>query len=374
MRSIIARIEDALVGLGDVDQLRVLSVPMGHDFSSSDYLSLTKHPHILERVKQSVDEEGYGSSSSRFIRGERDIYTRVQRRLADFKRCERTLLFPSGYAANIGVLSTLIKKGDIVFSDQMNHASIIDGLRLSGADIQIYPHLDMESLRDKIALAPMGKQKFLVTESLFSMDGDIAPLDRIAEIARTHDIALIVDEAHAVGLYGPNGAGLINRFGIEDDVLVSVNGLGKAFGCYGAFVAGPKSVMEYVMQRARTLMFTTALPPLAIAAVDAALDIIEAGDDLRKRLFHNVAMFSDALMRANLALPASTSTPIIPVIIGANTRTKAIAERMQTAGFDVKAIRPPSVPNHSARLRITTNLSHSEDLIRSFVEHLRASL
>lgn len=374
MNSLLTRLENDLRVLDKCDQVRTLVPPKGSDFCSNDYLALSKHPRIINAVKTTVEQDGYGSSSSRYIRGDRNSYHSLQTRLAQFKRCDKAELFSSGYAANVGALSSLIKKGDVVFSDQLNHASIIDGLRLSGANINIFPHASVEKLYQGLKRAPSNAQKFLVTESLFSMDGDIAPLHKYAEIASEFDVAMIVDEAHAVGLYGENGSGLIDHFQVNSAVTLSINGLGKAFGCYGAFVGGHHLAVNYITQRARTLMYTTALPPLAISAIDAALDIIEAGDDLRKQLFHNVLIFSHELKSANIGCFDHVISPIIPIIIGDNRRAKSVADKMQEAGFDVRAIRPPTVPDQSARLRITINISHNADLIRTFVEHLRISL
>lgn len=356
------------------DQTRVLRSPIGHDFCSNDYFSLSRHETIIAAAQNSLAIDGYGSSSSRYIRGERDHYEVLQTKLAHFKQSESALLFSSGYAANLGVLSSLIKKDDVVFSDQLNHASIIDGVRLSGATIKVFPHNNVDSLRTMIAETKVQGQKFLVTESLFSMDGDAAPLDLYAEIAQQFNVALIVDEAHAVGLYGKNGAGLINHFGVENAVLVSTNGLGKAFGCYGAFVAGNRLVIDYLVQRARTLMFSTALPPLCISAIDAALSLIIEGNHLRTRLFQNVALLNYLLSRAGITNAPSFMSPIAPIILGSNQYAQAISDQLCQAGFDVRAIRPPTVATNSSRLRITTNVSQSTEMINSLVEHLSSFL
>jgi len=365
-----ARLDGELRSIRARDQWRDLRPPQGYDFCSNDYLNLARHPQIVASAKKALEIEGYGSSSSRFIRGDRQTIHSLEVKLARFKRCDRALLFSSGYAANVGSLSSLIKKDDLVFSDQLNHASIIDGLRLSRARIHIFPHLQVDELRRQLGHAPTNVVKFLVTESLFSMDGDIAPLDKYAQLARDFNLALVVDEAHALGLYGKRGSGLINQFGVEGAVTLSVNGLGKAFGCYGAFVAGSKTVIDYVTQSARTSMYSTALPPLAISAIDVALGLIEDGDRLRAHLFHNVSWFKELLPKACV----NTVSPIIPMVIGDNKRTLDIAAHLLSAGFDVKAIRPPTVQAHKARLRITTNLSHSDELIKRFVQHLRGLL
>jgi 8-amino-7-oxononanoate synthase len=372
MRGLIHRLERELSALRDREQLRVLRPPRGHDFCSNDYLALARHPQIIEAVKHSVEQDGYGATSSRFIRGENASFHHVQKRLAHFKGCESALLFSSGYAANLGALSSLIGKDDLVFSDALNHASIIDGLRLSGATINIYPHLDVHHLKNALNDAPKSAQKFLVTESLFSMDGDIAPLDIYADLAQRYETALIVDECHAVGLYGHQGAGLVNQFGIDDQVLLSINGLGKAFGCYGGFVAGENLVIDYLVQKARTLMFTTALPPLALAAIDAALNLVMVGD-LQAKFFHNVSYLSQRLTACGL-LEQNTKTPIFPIILKENGRAKAVAEALKECGYDIKAIRPPTVPEDSARLRITANIAHSHELMDGFIAALKRIL
>ena len=374
MSSLFARLERDLHVLSNSNQWRTTTKPHGLDFCSNDYLSLSRHPHIIQCAKRTLDNDGYGSSSSRFIRGERTCYQTLEQRLSRFKQCERALLFSSGYLANIGVLSTLIKKGDLVLSDQLNHASIIDGLRLSGADIRIFGHNNVDEVFDILKNASKPTQKFPVTESLFSMDGDFAPLDRYADMAQKFDVALIVDEAHSVGLYGTSGSGLIDHFGIANEVMLSINGLGKAFGCYGAFVAGTNIVIDYLFQKSRTLIYTTALPPLAISAIDAALDLVEQGDDLREKLFQNVSLLRGKLFPYFAIHNQGLLSPIIPIIIGNNQQAMIAAAQLQQAGFDVKAIRPPSVPENKARLRITTNVSHCESSLESIAHKLRSFL
>lgn len=375
MQKLFDRMSSELSLIAFRDQLRVPRPPRGHDFCSNDYLSLTRHEVIQKAAMHTLTQEGYGSSSSRYIRGEREIYHALENKLARFKGCDRSVLFSSGYAANVGALAAIIKKSDVVFSDKLNHASIIDGLRLSGATIRIFPHNDVDALRVMLAeSSSQESQRFIVTESLFSMDGDIAPLNRYAELARSFNAALIVDEAHATGLYGKNGAGLVDYFGVTEQVLLSLNPLGKAFGCYGAFAAGSEIVITYLVQRARTLMFSTALPPLCIAAIDAAVTLVENGNNARAKLFNNARLLRDLLLAHGIPLSASDQSPIIPVIIGDNQQARMLAENMLQAGFDVRAIRPPTVSENSARLRITANTSQSESLIRAFVNQLVSQL
>lgn len=362
------RIASELSLLKDRAMLRSLKPPEGHDFSSNDYFKLTLNAHLIKAVKEGAEHYGYGSSSSRFIRGERSLYDRLEQRLAHFCHAEAALIFSSGYLANIGVLQALIKKGDFVFSDALNHASIIDGLRLCGAHVVIYPHAHIDFLSKALKEAPKEGAKFIVSESLFSMDGDIAPLLSLAALARSHDAALIVDEAHAIGIYGKEGAGLIEHFGIRDEVLCSINGLGKAFGCFGAFVVGQAQVIELIKQRARTLMYTTALPPLALCAIDSALTQIQENPWWRQTLFTRIERFSE------LYKPLGLSSPIIPLMLKDNNRALFVSEALRKAGFDVRAIRPPTVPEGTARLRITTNIGQSDELIDEFMRVVRAVL
>lgn len=363
------RMAEELQGLKEQALLRKLTVPCGHDFSSNDYFALSQHEQIKAVVKESVDSHGYGSTSSRFIRGERALYQALEERLASWCNAPSALLFSCGYMANIGVLTSLIKKEDIVFSDSLNHASIIDGLRLTNAKVIIFPHRDLGWLSNALKETPVAGAKFIVTESLFSMDGDIAPLNDYADLARKYDAPLIVDEAHAVGIYGPGGTGLIDHFGIRNEVLCAINGLGKAFGCYGAFIAGPTMAIELIKQRARTLMYSTALPPLALCAIDEALSLIIAGDHLRKALFANMTHLQSL---HNFKGPLAA--PIVPVILNDSERALKVAARLNELGFDVRAIRWPTVAKDSARLRITTKVSHTSALIDEFLSHLRACL
>ena len=372
--SVLKRIERDLKCIAELKQIRTLSLPHGHDFCSNDYLALSRHPEIIEAVMEDLAHSGLGSTSSRFIRGERDKNCTLEKRLAEFKRSEKALLFSSGYSANIGALSCLIKKGDLVFSDALNHASIIDGLRLSKAQIIIYPHLDVQHLRGILKDTPQGPAKFLITESLFSMDGDIAPLPIYADLCHKYDVALMVDEAHAVGIIGQNGSGLIEHFGLEDEVLLSINGLGKAFGCYGAFAAAKEQVIEYLVQTARTLMFSTAPPPVLLSAIDRALSLVKSGDHLRKKLFHNIALLNESLTECGLIRPDKELTPIMPIMLKNNHEAMEASNKMRALGYDIRAIRPPTVPEGSARLRLCTNVTHTDDLLLEVVSRLREVL
>ncbi len=339
---------------------RSLDPPKGIDFCSNDYLGLATHPLVKQRMAAAVCEQGCGSTGSRLLRGERESFQHVERRFARFKGTERALYFSSGYLANMAVLTTLAESGDVILSDERNHASFIDGARLSHARRVVFPHGDAEALTRLLAEERGPGQKFVITESLFSMDGDFAPLKEYAALCRTMNAALIVDEAHAVGIYGARGSGWIEACGVEEDVLLSINTAGKALGVAGAFVAGPEWAIESLVQRARTFIFSTAPPPSVAAAIEASLDVIAAEPERRTRL-----LALAAYLRERLAVVGSSQ--IIPVILGTNERAVETAAELQRNGFDVRAIRPPTVPPGTARLRISVNANLSDDVLDRFV-------
>jgi 8-amino-7-oxononanoate synthase len=316
-----------------------------------------------------IARDGAGSTGSRLLRGDRPAFTDVERQFAALKGTERALYFSSGYLANISVLTTLAEKGDVIFSDQLNHASLIDAVRLSSASRVVFPHGDLAALEPLIAEHSAEKQAFIVTESLFSMDGDIAPLEEYAALCRATGAALVVDEAHAVGIYGERGSGLLEASGIDPNSCVSINTAGKALGVAGAFVAGPEWAIDYLIQRARPFIFSTAPPPSVAAALAASLDIVETEPERRARLASRVTRLYDALSAHGLAVPCDPSH-IIPIVIGDNARTVAAAEALQAQGFDVRAIRPPSVPAGTARLRISVNAMLDDATIDRFAAAL----
>ena len=356
MRPLEQRLRRHVAELEREGLLRKRRPPHGIDLSSNDYLGLAAHPYIKERMAAAVCEMGAGSTGSRLLRGERECFTALEQRFAAFKGAERSLYFSSGYLANLAVLTTFPESGDTIFSDERNHASLIDGARLSRAQRVVFPHLCPGRVPDG---GP--ENAFLVTESVFSMDGDIAPL---AEY-RTLNAALIVDEAHSVGLYGERGSGLIGG----EEAFVSVNPAGKALGVAGAFVAGPAWAIEYLEQRARSFIFSTAAPPAIAAALDASLDLVAAEPERRARVFALARHLREELAAKGVAVPPGDS-PIIPVIIGENDRAVTIALALQEAGFDVRAIRPPTVPQGTARLRISINAGLSEEILARFVKCL----
>lgn len=344
---------------------RRLKPRFGIDLCSNDYLGLSNHPQLKERMAEAVYRLGCGSTASRLLRGEVEDFARAEQAFAHFKKAESSLFFGSGYAANIGVLTTFPQSGDVVFSDRLNHASIIDALRLSRATTTIFPHCDTDALYRAIRNTPCAGQRFLVTESVFSMDGDEAPLKDYAQVCTETDTALIVDEAHAVGVFGSNGSGLIEELGI--DCFISINTAGKALGVMGAFVAGPSWAIEYLIQRARTFIFSTAPPPAVAAALELAIELIEQNPEMRKELLKRAALVRSHLQGLGLSVPEGRSQ-IVPVILGEVETTLQVAEYFQSKGFDVRAIRPPTVPTGTSRLRVSVNLNVELGQLQAFLE------
>ncbi|MFQ5928411.1 MAG: aminotransferase class I/II-fold pyridoxal phosphate-dependent enzyme [Acidobacteriota bacterium] len=379
MKSFHREIEERLKEIAGQGLYRKLSDPHGLDFSSNDYLGLSRdptlHAAILKRLKQADEMYPFSSPASRLLRGNTPRHRAVEERLARFKGTEAALLFPTGYQANIGVLTTLLGPRDRVLSDAQNHASIIDGLRLSRCQKIIFPHCGLQAVKDALVAPYPGGRTCLVTESLFSMDGDVAPLDAYIELVETYGAYLIVDDAHATGVFGQQrGSGLTEQFGIERRTLAIISTFGKAFGLFGAFVAGPKIVIEYLINRCRSFIFTTAVPPVLLLAVEAALDISSAQAERRQRVCALADRLRDQLKTEGVNTLQS-SGPIVPVIVGENERALELAERLQRRGFDIRAIRPPTVPPGTARLRISVHADHQEeeidDLAAATIEALR---
>jgi 8-amino-7-oxononanoate synthase len=316
-----------------------------------------------------IGSEGCGSTGSRLLRGERCAFADVERRFAGFKGTERSLYFSSGYLANIALLATLPEADDVIFSDELNHASLIDGARLSRARRVIFPHNKPSALAQLIETTHCSGHRFIVVESLFSMDGDEAPLKAYAHICRKYGVSLIVDEAHAVGIYGARGTGLIEQCGVEMDVVASVNPAGKALGVGGAFVAGPSWMIEYLVQRARPFAFSTAAPPAMSHALMASLDVVRDEPERRERLRANAAHLRARLRASGVGVAAGDSH-IIPVHVGLNETALAIAAALQAEGFDVRAIRPPTVPEGTARLRVSVNVGVSRSMLDQFARLL----
>jgi 8-amino-7-oxononanoate synthase len=355
------RVGRELVELDEQGLRRTLRPPAGIDLSSNNYLCLAGHSRLRLAMAEVAAREGCGSTGSRLLRGERESFSRLERRFAAFKETERALYFSSGYLANVAVLSTLPAAGDTIFSDALNHASLIDGMRLSRACRRIFGHCDVDRLARALREDRAAGQKFVVTESLFSMDGDRAPLAQYAELCAETGAALIVDEAHAVGIYGPRGSGLLEETGVS--ALISVNTASKALGVSGAFVAGPEWAIEYLVQKARSFIFSTAAPPPVAAALEASLTLIEQ-EPWRRSLLRERARY----LRQLIGIEGDAA--IVPIVIGDNRLAVDVAEKFQREGFDVRAIRPPSVPEGTARLRVAVNIGVSQSTLEQFTNVL----
>jgi 8-amino-7-oxononanoate synthase len=368
-----ARVRGRLSAAQSAGLSRHLRNPSGIDLCSNDYLGLASDGYLRGRMAVGAELEGCGSTGSRLLRGQRTVFLNAEKRFAEFKGTEAALYFGSGYAANLAVLSTFPERGDMVFSDQLNHASLIDGMRLSHAERTIFPHAGTGTLRQSMQSTAAAGHCFLVTESVFSMDGDFAPLAEYAKICRESGAAVIVDEAHAVGIHGARGSGLVEAAGIAGDVFLSINPAGKALGVGGAFVAGPAWAIDYMIQYARPFIFSTAPPPSMAYALDAALDLIGSEPERRSRVLELTAFLRALLTEIGISAPPGGSQ-IIPVHLGDNTRATNVAGELQSAGFDVRAIRPPTVPQGTARVRISVNSELREPDLRRFVHSLAAAM
>jgi len=358
------RIEGAVDTWVTVDGVRALLL------CSNNYLGLANHPALAEAAARAAHTYGVGAGASRLISGSLAIHRDLETRLARFEHTEAALLFPSGYHANVGAITTLVHRGDAVFSDRLNHASIIDGCRLSGATVHVYPHADARALDELLARHP-ARRRLIVTDSVFSMDGDHAPLREITAVAAAHDVMVMVDEAHATGVNGPSGAGLVEALGLGEAVTIQMGTLGKALGCAGAFVAGSRSLVDLLVNRARSLIYTTALPPPVVAAVAAALDVVAREPERRTRLATIATQLRGRLRGLGFEIPAGEG-PIIPVLAGSSERALAWSRALLERGVFVQSIRPPTVPDGTARLRVTVMATHTDDDLAHAVEAFAA--
>jgi 8-amino-7-oxononanoate synthase len=363
------RIHARLARLASDDLLRTPSPPAGIDLSSNDYLNLASDPRVRAALVAGVERHGCGSTGSRLLRGERLVFRAMEERFAAFKGTDRALYFSSGYLANLAVLTAGSEPGDVIFSDALNHASLIDGARLSHARKVVFPHNDVTALAQLLQGTPCSGVRFLVVESVYSMDGDFAPLAEYTALCRAHGAVLVVDEAHAVGIFGERGSGLIEAAGIAANECLSVNTAGKALGVAGALVAGPSWAVEFLVQRARPFVFSTAPPPALAEALQASLDIVATEPERRRRLRTLSIGLRKRLVMSGIE-PRGGSSQIVPVLLGDNARAVRIARELGAAGFDVRAIRPPSVPPGTARLRVSVNAGLSESALDRFVELL----
>jgi len=341
-------------------------------FCSNDYLGLANHPEVVAAFHRGLDEYGAGSGAAHLISGHSRAHHALEEELAEFVGRPRALLFSTGYMANLGVIPALVGHGDRVFEDQANHASLLDGARLSGARLMRYRHGDCAALEQRLVDAPTGEY-LVATDGVFSMDGDLAPLPGLAELAAAHGAWLLVDDAHGLGVIGPGGRGTAAHYGLAPaQVPILMGTLGKAFGTFGAFVAGSEALVETLIQEARTYIYTTAPPPAAAAATRAALRLVREQDWRREQLQALVRRFREGAAQLGLEL-ADSPTPIQPLIVGEATAALHLGETLRARGILIGAIRPPTVPPGSARLRITFSAAHSAaqvDLLLDALEQL----
>ena len=381
---IVPMFEDALTSLKTSHLYRTLrSVSSGQDptitlqgqvyrnFGSNNYLGLANHPEVKTAAADAVMAYGVGAGASRLITGTMALHERCEAALAAFTGAEAALLFGSGYAANVGLIPALIGPEGTIFADRYNHASLIDGCRLSRAAFRIYRHKDLEQLGRLLERTAPGRPTLIVTDAVFSMDGDLAPLPGLLALAHRHGALLLVDDAHGTGVTGPTGRGTCEQFGLpHDDRLIHMGTLSKALGGFGAFVAGPSSLIAYLQNRCRSFLYTTAPPPALAAAAMAALTIIDREPERRAALWHHRNRCVTALRQLGYDL-MGTETPIIPVRIGDPALALAVADALLARRCLVPAIRPPTVPTGTDRLRLSLMATHTDEDITALIDALR---
>ncbi len=337
------------------------------NFSSNDYLGLANDPALKAAAASALQAFGVGAAASRLITGDSTHHRTLEHAIAQLEGTEAALLFNSGYAANVGLLSTVCGEGDVIFSDALNHASVIDGCRLSRAKTVVFPHRDVAALARLIATHP-GRRRLVVTDTIFSMDGDRAPLKEISALCEQTEVALMVDEAHATGVCGPTGAGLCEELGVAADLRMGT--LSKALGAFGAYVACTADVRQWLFNRARSVVFSTSLPPAICAAATASISRVRFDSGPRDALWRNIRFFAAGLRQ--LGLPAHEDSAIFPVVLGPPEKALAASRRLRDAGLLVKPIRPPTVPEGTSRLRFALSAGHTEEHLTRALKALEA--
>lgn len=324
---------------------------------SNNYLGLCNDKRLKIAAIRAIKKYGVGSGASRLISGNMRLHCQLEERICRFKKTDAALVFNSGYCANLGIIPALAGREDVVFSDRLNHASIVDANILCRAEVRRYPHNDMIALERLLAASTSFRRRVIVTDSVFSMDGDIASLPSLEQLAAKYGAFLMIDDAHATGILGGQGRGSLEHFGIENDSIIQMGTLSKALGCFGAFVCGSKSFINYLINKARPFVYTTALPVSVCASAIAAIDIIEKKPDIINRLKRNIVFLKDNLRVMGFSI-SSHVTPIIPLIIGNNLIAIEFSRRLFKSGIFAQAVRPPTVPEGTSRLRITVTASH----------------
>jgi 8-amino-7-oxononanoate synthase len=330
------------------------------NLASNNYLGLADDQRLKEAAIQATQAYGAGATASRLIVGNHPLYEQAERALREWKQAEAGLILNSGYTANIGILSALANRDTIIFSDKLNHASIVDGLILSRAEMKRYRHLDMAHLQSLLAKAPAEMRKLIVTDTIFSMDGDMAPLNELVDLKERYGALLMVDEAHASGIYGTKGEGLVHQLGLSDQVDIVMGTFSKALGSFGAYVTGRRIMIDYLVNHMRSFIYTTALPPGALGAIHASIGIVETDQHRRRQLIENGLLFRNGLRSAGFQLAGSESH-IIPIVVGPADVTLAFGKQLQEAGVAAIAVRPPTVPQNGSRIRFTVMATHRKE-------------
>ncbi|SDT27059.1 8-amino-7-oxononanoate synthase [Paenibacillaceae bacterium GAS479] len=340
------------------------------NLSSNDYLGLARHPAIIETMRQTLLTEGTGSGASRLVTGNRPAYDLLEQALIEWQGCQAALVFANGYMANVGVITALVGREDVVFSDRLNHASITDGIVLSRAEHVRYRHNDMDHLRVLLHKHRDKRRKLIVTDTVFSMDGDQAPLHELVALKNEYEAMLMVDEAHSGGVYGLHGEGLCHGLGLQDEVDIHMGTFSKSFGMYGAYVCGSRMLIRWLINKARPLIFSTALPPSVVAGTSKALTLVQAEHWRRKKLYEASKLFRSSLMSSGFNIPAGDS-PIIPLIVGDNDAALRFSAALEAEGITATAIRPPTVPVNTARIRFSLSAAHTDKDLTDAVSKIR---
>ena len=337
------------------------------NFASNDYLGLAADPRVAAAAQAALSEAGVGARASALVTGRTEWHARLEQALARFEGQEAAMLFPTGYAANVGTIAALIEDEDVVFCDRLNHASLIDGCRLCGAKFRVFRHSDLETLEREIQKAGGFRRRLIVTDAVFSMDGDVAPLRELCNLAERFDAELLVDEAHGTGVFGEQSRGVCEHLSVENRVAVRVGTLSKAIGTLGGFVAGPQTLIDWLWNKARPQVFSTALPAAICAAATAAIEIIQDEPELRAQLWRNCEFVRRELM----TWCGNSVGPIIPIMMGDPEAAVAAQQKLEERGCLVAAIRPPTVPQGTSRLRISLSAAHDEVALQNLVDALR---
>ncbi len=332
------------------------------NFSSNNYLNLATNNKVITYAQNYLNKYGTSAKASRLVTGTMQYHTDLEKYLAEFKGYPSALLFSCGFLTNIGVITSLLNSNDHIFSDRLNHASIIDAIKLSKVHLHRFNHNDPDHLKNMLQRCPLGGKRMVITESVFSMDGDIAPLASIAEISQQYNAMLMVDEAHSTGIFGKGGRGIVNELGIEPLVNVAMGTFSKGLGGYGGFVTCSHELRRLLINKARSFIYTTALPPAVIGSILGALKVLKENPDLGKKLLKNAQYFRNKLKKAGLNTGDSKSQ-IIPLIIGDAKKTLALSQRLKDNGILAIAIRPPSVPDKTSRIRLSVTLNHSKEIL-----------